>query len=229
MGFLPRIRNARWGASCSLLAVESARRLGTASSRRAEHCPPYLSSLRAPVYRPGDGLGASRPDSISVGRMGPIPSMFVPGDLEGRGESLCSTGVSRITGLRVSATVGFGTGTLSTSGSRVFVDCEPDRSFAPSAACAPAARISSSVSVAGADFFSRALDLCGVGVGDSEAGCSDVCGACAGSSDFFSRATITSCACIFPMRMTLQNTAGKHRFSILPPDKRFSPFTSPRS
>jgi hypothetical protein len=29
--------------------------------------------------------------------------------------------------------------------------------------------------------------------------------------------------------MTLQNTAGKNRFSMMPPDKRFSPFTSPRS
>ena len=31
----------------------------------------------------GVGLGASRPDSINVGRIGPIPSMFVPRDLEG--------------------------------------------------------------------------------------------------------------------------------------------------
>ena len=103
-----------------------------------------------------------------VGRIGPVPSMFVPRDLEGRGELFCSTGVSRFTGLGVSAIVGFGVGALSTSGSRVFVDCETDRSFDPSAARAPAARISSSVSVAEADFFSRDLDLCGVGVGDSE-------------------------------------------------------------
>jgi hypothetical protein len=31
------------------------------------------------------------------------------------------------------------------------------------------------------------------------------------------------------MRMTLQSTARKNRFSMMPPDKRFSPFTSPRS
>ena len=98
--------------------------------------------------------------------------MFVPRDLEGRDELLCSTGVSLFTGLGASATVGFGIGALSTSGSRVFVDCETDRSFDPSAARAPAARISSSVSVAGADFFSRDLDLRGAGVGDSEASCS---------------------------------------------------------
>ena len=50
--------------------------------------------------------------------------MFVLRDLEGRGDLLCSTGVSLFTGLGVSATVGFGVGPLSTSGSRVFVDCE---------------------------------------------------------------------------------------------------------
>jgi hypothetical protein len=155
--------------------------------------------------------------------------MFVPRDLEERDESLCSTGVSRFTGLRVSATVGFGTGTLSTSGSRAFVDGEADPSFAPSAARAPAARISSSVSVAGTDFFSRALDLCGAGVGDSEGSCSEGVGVSAECSGFFSRATMTSCAFICPIRMKLQNIAGKHRFSIMPPDKRFSPFTSPRS
>ena len=164
-----------------------------------------------------------------MGRIGPIPSMFVPRDLEGRDELLCSTGVSLFTGLGVSATVGFGIGALSTSGSRGFVDCGTDRSFDPSAARAPAARISSSVSFEGADFFSRDLDLRGAGVGDSEATCSEGCGVCMGSSVFFSRATITSCACIFPMRMTLQSTAQKNRFSMMPPDKRFSPFTSPRS
>jgi hypothetical protein len=34
-----------------------------------------------------------------------------------------------------------------------------------------------------------------------------------GSSVFFSRATITSCACIFPMRMTLQSIAPRNRFT----------------
>ena len=78
----------------------------------------------APAHLPeGEGLGASRPDSIIVGRIGPIPSMFVLRDLEGRDELLCSTGVSLFTGLGVSATAGFGIGALSTSGSRVFADC----------------------------------------------------------------------------------------------------------
>ena len=155
--------------------------------------------------------------------------MFVLRDLEGLDELLCSTCVSLFTGLEVSTTVGFGIGALSTTGSRVFVDCEPDRLFNPSAARTPAARISSSVSVAGADFFSRDLDLRGAGVGDSKVSCSAGCGVCVGSSGFFSRATITSCACIFPMRMMLQRTARKNRFSMMPADKRFNPFTSPRS
>jgi hypothetical protein len=191
--------------------------------------PPYLSSPRTPAHRQGEGLGASRPDSIMVGRIGPIPSMVVLRDFDARDELPCSTGVSLFTGLGVSATIGFGTGALSTSGSRVFVDCETDRSFDPPAARAPAARISSSVTVAEADFFSRDLDLRGAGVADSEGSCSEGCGVCVGSSGFFSRATITSCACIFPIRMTLQSTARKNRFSMMPPDKRFSPFTSPRS
>ena len=206
-----------------------ARRFGFGSQRRAEYCPPYPGLPRAPAHLDGEGLGASRPDSIIVGRIGPIPSMFVLRDPAGRDELFCSIGVSFFTGLGVSATVGFGTGALSTSGSRVFVDRETDRSFDPSAARAPAARISSSVSVAGADFFSRDLDLRGAGVGDSEASCSAGCGVWVGTSGFFSRATTTSCACIFPMKMTLQSTARKNRFSMMPPDKRFSPFTSPRS
>ena len=155
--------------------------------------------------------------------------MFVPRDLEGRDELPCSNGVSLFTGLGVSATVGFGTGALSTSGSRVFVDRDTDRSLTPSAARAPAARISSSVTVAGADFFSRDLGLRGAGVGDSAASCSDVCGVCVGGSGFFSRATITSCACIFPMRIALQSTSPTNRFSMVTPDQRSSPFTSPRS
>ena len=84
------------------------------------------AAARRPYLLQGEGLGTSRPDSIIVGRTGPIPSMLVPRDVEGRGELLSSTGVFFFTGLCVSATVGIGTGALSTSGSRVFVDCETD-------------------------------------------------------------------------------------------------------
>ena len=55
----------------------------------------------------------------------------------------------------------------------------------PSAARAPAARISSSVSLAGADFFSCDLDLRGAGVVDSEASCSEGCGVLLGKLGFF--------------------------------------------
>jgi hypothetical protein len=215
--------------ACPERSRMGARRLGSASQRHAEDFPPYPGLPRAPAHLEGEGLGDSRPDSIIVGRIGPNPSMFGPRDPERRDELFCSIGVSVFTGLGGSATVGFGTGALSTSGSRVFVDRDTDRSFDPSAARAPAARISSSVSVAGTDFLSRDLDLCGAGAGDSEVSCSDGCGVCAGGSGFFSRATITSCACTFPMKMTLQSTAGKNRFSMMPHDKRFTPFTSPRS
>jgi hypothetical protein len=155
--------------------------------------------------------------------------MFVLRDLEGRDVLVCSIGVSLFKGLGVSATVGFGTAALSTSGSRVLVVCETDWLFNPSAARAPAARISSSVSVAEAGFFSRDFELGGAGVGVSLVAGSECCGVCSGASAFFSRATITSCACIFPMKMTLQSTARRNRFSMMPPDKRFNPFTSPRS
>jgi hypothetical protein len=134
----------------------------------------------------GEGLDVSRPDSISVGRMGPVPSIFPVREPEVRDELLSSAGVSRVRDLGSSTTVGFGAGTASIFGSRAVVDCEFVRSVGPSAARAPAARISSSVSVAGAGFFSRDLCLWGVGVANSETGCSDGCGVCLASSVFFS-------------------------------------------
>jgi len=62
------------------------------------------SALRRPdatslPFLQGEGLGASRPESIMVGRTGPNPSMFVPRDVEGREDLSCSTGVSIFTGL----------------------------------------------------------------------------------------------------------------------------------
>ncbi len=177
----------------------------------------------------GEGLGASRPDSMNVGLIGAKPSIFVPRDLGPRDGLLCSAGVCLLAGLAVSAKVGLGSGTLWASGSRVLLDCEPDCSFPPPAARAPASRISSRDSAAGADFFSRTLDLCGFGVGDSEVTCSAGAGVFVARSGFFSRATMTSCACTFPTKITLQSTAQKSRFSMMPPDKRVTPFTSPHS
>ena len=62
-------------------------------------CAVRTPTARRPYLPEGEGLGASRPDSIIVGRIGPIPSMFVARDLAGRDEFLCSTGVSLFTGL----------------------------------------------------------------------------------------------------------------------------------
>jgi hypothetical protein len=162
--------------------------------------------------------------------------MFVPRDFEGRDELLCSTGVSLFNGLGVAAIVGFGAGTLSASASPVVADCETGSLVNPPAARAPAARISSSVSVAEDDFFSRDFDLRGVGAGVSEGSssegwtaCFEGSGVCLKGSGFFSRATITSCAWIFPMKMTLQSNARENLFSIMPPDRRPNPLTSPRS
>jgi hypothetical protein len=193
----------------------------------ALRCPD--AAARRPYLPEGDELGASLPDSIIVGRIGPSPSGFVLAGFEGGDDLLCSIGVSLFTGLGVSATVGFGVGTLSISDPRVFFDCEADRSFNPSAARSPAARISSSVSLAGADFFSRDLDLRGAGVGVSAEICSKGWTVGVGTSGFFSRATITSCACTFPTKTTPQSSGHKNCFSMMPPDKRMNPLTSPRS
>jgi len=130
-----------------------------------------------PYLGAGEGLAGSLPDSIIVGRIGPISivSAFVPRGLEGGGVLLCSIGVSLFNGLGVSGATGLGAGALGTSGSRVLAGCETDGLFNPSAARAPAARISSRLSAAGADFFSRDLDFRGVGagVGVSEGICSE--------------------------------------------------------
>lgn len=184
----------------------------------------------------GEGLGGSLPDSIIVGRTGPIPSRIVLRGFVGPDELLCSTGICLFTGLAVSATVGFGAGALSTSASRGFVGCETDRSFDPPAARAPADRICSSVSAPGVDFFARGLDFRGFAAGVSEGSSSEgwtVCfgasGGCLGGSGFFSRATITSCACNLQMIMTLQTNTANNRLSMVLSDKRMNPFTSPCS
>ena len=184
----------------------------------------------------GDGVGASLPDSIIVGRIGPMLCIVVSRVLEGTGVLFCLIDASLFAGLGVSAIVGFGSRTLSASASRVLVDCETPWLFEPSAARAPAARISSSVGIAEADFLSRNFDFRAVVVGVSDGGSfesSTVCfrgsGVCLTDLGFFSRATITSCPCIFPIRMTPQINAHDNCLSVMPRDKRMNPFTSPRS
>ena len=191
----------------------------------------------SPVDHPeGEGLGASLPDSIIVGRTGPIPSIFVLRGLVVRDELLCSTGVSLFAGRGVSTAIGGGGAVLSIFGCRAAGGCESDSRLDPPAARAPAARISSSVRVGGAAFFWRDLDFRGVGAGLCEGISSEgirLCfagsGVCLECSGFFSRATITSCACIFPSSRRPQSRAPKNVFSTMPPDKRMTPFTNPRS
>jgi hypothetical protein len=184
----------------------------------------------APSHLPeGDGLGDSLLESIIVGRIGPIPSTLLPRELDGRRGFLCSAGVSFLTGLGVSATIALDLGALAVSVSRALVDCGTDLSFKPSAARSPAARISSSVSLAGTDFFPLDFDLRGVGVGVSEEICSDGWTGGDGTACFFSRATITSCACNLPTQMMMQNSGPDIRFSMTPPNKPMNPFTSRRS
>jgi hypothetical protein len=150
----------------------------------------------------GEGLGGSLPDSIIVGRMGPMPSRFVPRDFDERGELLCSAGISLLIGLGVSTTTaGFGAGALSPSGAPVLRDGEVAGVFDPPAARAPASRMSSSVSVSCVERFSRGFDFRGFGVAvsgvissEGRAVCCGGADVCFRGSDFFSRATITSCA-----------------------------------
>src|SRR5947208_15602247 len=69
----------------------------------------------------GEGLGGSLPDSIIVGRTGPIPSRVVLRDFVEHDELLCSTGIFLFTGLALSATVGFSAGAITTAASRAIV------------------------------------------------------------------------------------------------------------
>ena len=123
---------------------------------------------------------------MMVGRTGPIPSSFVPRGLGVRDALFCSTWVSRFTGVGVVETAGLGAAAVSERDVPFLVGCETDRSFRPSAATAPAARICSSVGAT--DFFSRGLGLVRTGAADSEGVCSDSedGAACSGASGFVS-------------------------------------------
>jgi hypothetical protein len=101
--------------------------------------------------------------------------------------------------------------------------------FSRSAARAPAVRICSSVGSADVDLLLRDLGLVrsGSGVADSEGVCSGGGAACLGASGFFSRATITSCACVWPTKIRLQNSMLKSLLSMNRRDKRLHPVRKP--
>jgi hypothetical protein len=141
--------------------------------------------------------------------MGPPPSFVILGGLEGRGVLFCSTRSSLFAGVGVAETASVRVVVVSDSGSFVLADCDRDWLFSPSAARAPAARISSRVGPLEADFFARALGLAGVGVGDSGGGVSEGCAACLGASGFVSRRTTTSCAFICPASARAPNSGNK--------------------
>ena len=133
---------------------------------------------------------------------------------------LCSTGVSLFNGVGLSGTVGVGAGAISESDPPALVDCGRGWLSCASAARAPAIRICSSVGIAEADFFWPDLGLARSGAGDSGGLCSEDGVACLRASGLVSRATITSCACIWPERIKLQSTAPKNAFSTTGRERR---------
>ena len=177
----------------------------------------------------GVALGCSLPDSIMVGRTGPIPSGFVLRGLGGRDALFCSTCTSLFTGVTVAETAGLVAAGVSESDAPVPVDCGTDRLFRPSPASAPAARICSSVGAPAADFFSRSLGFVRAGAADSEGACSEDGAVCLGASGFVSRGTTTSCACICQTRKTLQSNGLKNPFSIKRLVNKSDPLANPGS
>jgi hypothetical protein len=189
----------------------------------------WLSDQGAGVCPFGEGvvLGSDLPDSINVGRTAPVASGFVGRELGRRDVLVSSERVSLFAGLGVSGTAGFGVGAVSESDWPDLFLCEGLGLLSRSAASAPAIRICSSVGTADVDFLVRDLGLAGSGVADSEEVCSGGGVACLGTSGFVSRATITSCACVWLTRMKLQSSIVKKPVGINRPDKQLRPVRKP--
>jgi hypothetical protein len=100
--------------------------------------------------------------------------------------------------------------------------------FSRSAARAPAVRICSSVGSAEVDLLLRGFGLVcsGSGVAGSGGVCSGGGAACLEGSGFASRATITSCPCVWPTRMML-HSAMKNPRGINRRDKQLQPVRKP--
>jgi hypothetical protein len=168
------------------------------------------------------------PDSINVDRTAPLGSGFAVRELGRRAVLVCSVRVSFFVGLGVSGTAGLGVGEASESDWPDLFVCDGLGLFSRSAARAPAVRICSSVSSADADFLrDLGLGRSGSGVADSEGVCSGGGAACLGASGFVSRATITSCARVWPTRMKLQNSTMKNPLGINLRDKQLQPVRKP--
>jgi hypothetical protein len=165
---------------------------------------------------------------MNVGRTAPLESGFAGRELGRRDVLVCSERVSFFTGLGVSGAAGLGAGAASESDWPDLFVCDGLGLFSRSAARAPAFRICSSVGSADVDFL-RDLGLarCDSGVADSEGVCSGGGAACLGASGFVSRATITSCARVWPTRMKLQSSTMKNPLGINRRDKQLQPVRKP--
>ncbi len=175
----------------------------------------------------GEALGCSLPDSINVGRTAPPGSGFAVRELRRRDVLVCSERGSVFAGLGVSGAAGVAVGAAADSDWPDLLVCDELGLFSRSAASAPAIRICSSVGSADVDLLPRDLGLVRSGVGDSEGVCSGGGAACLGASGFVSRATITSCACVWPARIKLQSSTLKSPLSINRRDKRLQPIRKP--
>jgi hypothetical protein len=178
----------------------------------------------------GVALGCSLPDCIKVGRTAPPASGFVACELERRDVLVCSERVPRLAGLGVSRAATLGVGVGSDSDRPDLLVSDGLGLFSRSAACAPAIRISSKVGSADVVFLLRDLGLgrsTSAGVADSDGVCSGGGAACLGASGFFSRATITSCAGMWPTRIKLQKSTKKNPLDINRRDKQLQPARKP--
>jgi hypothetical protein len=136
-----------------------------------------------------------------------------------RREALFSSCVSLFTGVALGKIAGVSLAGVSLAGvsdsaSTGLVGDAEVGLFNRSAARTPAIRISSRVRLFERDFFSRGFDSFGVSVGESEGACSGGGAGGLATSGFVSRATITSCACMTPIRRKLQISDPKNPLSI---------------
>ena len=166
---------------------------------------------------------------MNVGRTAPpLVSGFAGLELGRRDELVRSERVSFFTGLGVSGAAGLDAGGASESDWPDLFVCDGLGLLSRSAARAPAIRICSSVGAADVDFLrDLGLGRSGSGVADSEGVCSGEGAACLGASGFASRATITSCARVWPTRMKVQSSTTKNPLGINRRDKQLQPVRKP--
>ena len=167
---------------------------------------------------------------MSVDRTAPLGSGFVAPELGRRDVLGCSERVSLLDGLGVSKTFGLGVGAASDSDRPDLLVRDGLGLFNRSAARAPAVRISSSVGSADVDFLARDLGLGrsdSAGVAVSEGVSSGGGAFCLGGSGLVSRATITSCARVWPRSITLESNTMKNPLRMNRRGKQRQPVRKP--